>query len=90
MDFVASWSNPAVAEGAKRNLCLSNNCDFLLPHPDLLRVGKQTRRVRFIRAVAKIATGSILPFEGKEPCYVTDCGLGARDTVLSQFDGEGH
>jgi hypothetical protein len=40
--------------------------------------------------VAKIATGSILPFEGKEPGYVIDCGLGARDTVLSHFDDENH
>ena len=51
-------------------------------------MGKETRRVRFSRAVAKITTGSILPFEGKEPCYVIDCGLGARDTVLSHFDDE--
>ena len=64
--------------------------DFLLSHPDLLRVGKKTRRARFSRAVAKIATGSILPFEGKEPCYVIDCELGARYTVLSYFDDESH
>lgn len=53
-------------------------------------MGKETRRVRFSRAVAKIVTGSILPFEGKEPCYVIDCGLGARYTVLSYFGDESH
>ena len=53
-------------------------------------MGKETCVDRFSRAVAKIATGSILPFEGKEPCSVIDCGLRARDTVISHFEDESH
>lgn len=91
----SSRSDPAVAEGAKRRYArsldpLSSNCTFLLQHPHLLRVGKEACSVWFTRAVAKIATALILPLEGSECSYASDCEIRARDTVISQFEDESH
>jgi hypothetical protein len=69
---------------------LSNNCAFLLPNPDILRVDKEMCGLWFSRALGSIATALIPPLEGRERSYVSDCVLGARNIAISHLEDESH